>query len=324
MKKKIISLLLIAVMLCCTPFALASEAAVLASPTDFVFDTKTGAFTFTSNDENAGYYFVRVYPVVNGVEATEYVASSRRVNAGSIGEKSGTVNVDSIGWGRYTVKLITFTASGTNYTSPGPVSVQAFYGAGGKLTRPEMMVVGDNNTVEVTIDLYSLSDYKAYQYLPTVRVSLYADEALTNLVAQEDVRTSELVVDTHPTGAYIWPYSLTSGHMNFISEQVGPQGGNSTSYNLTPEVSFTVDAAATYYVVAQAITDYEGIIESSELSEVIAVALNTDEPDYEDFLVLTTSLWLEPSVMGMPTALSGTAEGRVDMAQDQTTSSYVE
>jgi len=108
--KKILALLLIAL---CLGLCAAASADELKAPTDFAFDTESGKLSFVSNDENAGYYFVRIYPVVSGTEANAYVSSSKRINAGKVGEKSGKVDVSAIGWGLYNVKLVTFTASGT-------------------------------------------------------------------------------------------------------------------------------------------------------------------------------------------------------------------
>lgn len=322
--KKILALLLIALCLCLCAAASADE---LKAPTDFAFDTESGKLSFVSNDENAGYYFVRIYPVVNGIEANAYVSSSKRINAGKVGEKSGKVDVSAIGWGLYNVKLVTFTASGTDYTAPAPIILKAFYGVGGTLERPEMLVVADGNTVEITLDRYTLSNWKKFQYMPTVRFSLYADEACTELVASQDVATSELVIDNHPAGGYIWPYSLTTGHMNFEAPMMGPPGASAEGtqpFNLTAEGSLTVEKAGIYYVTAQAISDDEEKIASSQVSEAVKVELTEEAPDFETFEVVKTSLWADPAVMGMPTATPGQAEGRIDAAQGQTTTALIE
>ena len=322
--KRVFSLLLLLVL--CLGLCAAS-AEELKVPSDFTFDTESGKLSFVSNDDNAGYYFVRVYPVVNGQEAAAYVSSSKRINAGKVGEKSGKVDVSTIGWGQYNVKLVTFPASGTDYTAPAPIILKAFYGVGGILERPELLVVADGNTVEITIDRYTLSNWRKYQYMPTVRFSLYADEACTELVATQDVATSGLVVDNHPAGGYIWPYSLTTGHMNFDAPMMGPPGmaaEGTQPYNLTAEGSLTVDKAGTYYVTAQAISDDEEKIASSQVSEVVKVELTEDQPDFETFEVIKTSLWTDPAVMGMPTATPGQAEGRFDAAHGQTTTAIVE
>ena len=54
--KKILALLLIAL---CLGLCAAASADELKAPTDFAFDTESGKLSFVSNDENAGYYFVR-------------------------------------------------------------------------------------------------------------------------------------------------------------------------------------------------------------------------------------------------------------------------
>lgn len=328
MKKKLFGMLLLIALLmtCLMAVATAEEKTVLTAPVDFVFNTSTGEFTFTTTDENAGYYFVRVYPVIGDEEAVEYVASSKRINAGKLGEKSGKVDVSSIGWGAYNVKLITFAAAGTGYTSPDPVVVTAFYGVGGTLEKPEYMAVVDGNTVEFTVDWYSLSHYKDFQHLPTLRYSAYADAKCTQLVATADYNTNDLVVDTHPTMAYIWEYSLTAGHMNYTPAAGGgpgpSAGGSTTSYCLIPQVTLTLDAG-TYYLTVQAISDDESKISSSKVSDVIEVTVTADAPNGE-FEAFKSALWTDPSVMGMPTASSNGAPERVDMTSAQSTTSYAE
>lgn len=318
MKKNWIALLVLAAMLCLT--AVSAMAAEVSAPTDFTFDPQTGEFSFNATDSAAGYYFVRIYPVVNGAEAKEYVASSKRINGSKTGTLSGKVDVSTIGWGQYDVKLITFAASGTGDTAPSPVILSAYYGVGGTLERPEYMAVVDGNTVEITVDWYTLSDYKDFQLLPTLRFSLYADAECTTLVDATDFDANDLVVDTHPTGAYIWEYSLTSGHMNFVG---GGDFGGSTSYCLIPEATLTAPAG-TYYVTVQAISGNEEMIASSKVSDVIEVTLTDEAPDFENFEILTSTLWTDTSVMGMPTAASGGAEGRIDCGRDQQTTSLTE
>ena len=73
----------------------ASTGGDLAAPTDFTADPETGEFSFTANDENMGYYFVRVFPVLNGVEQDAYVASSSRINGGKTGTLTGSFDVST-------------------------------------------------------------------------------------------------------------------------------------------------------------------------------------------------------------------------------------
>ncbi len=324
MKKTLIRVLLLAAMLIVllASAVCAEESVTLTAPVDFTFNTETGEYSFTTTDDNAGYYFIRVYPVISGTEANAYVASSKRINAGKLGEKSGKMDVSSIGWGTYHVKLITYAAAGTDYKTPDAVVLTAFYGVGGTLEKPEYMVVTDGNTVEFTLDWYTLSHYKDFQHLPTIRYSAYADAECTQLIASEDFDTNTLVVDTHPTMAYIWEYSLTAGHMNFTPTASGPMGGETSGYCLVPQVTLTLDAG-TYYLTVQAISDNEEVIASSKASDVIEVTIDGSEPNGE-FETFKSSLWTDPSVMGMPTAASNGGEGRVDSASGQTTTSKVQ
>ncbi|MGN0754956.1 MAG: hypothetical protein ACI4ME_10915 [Aristaeellaceae bacterium] len=315
MKKKLFGMLLLAVMLiaCLATPAFADDKETLTAPVDFSFNPETGAFTFTTTDDNAGYYFVRVYPVVGGEEASEYVASSRRINAGKLGEKSGKVDVSSIGWGAYHIKLVTFAASGTNYAAPDPVIITACYGVGGVLEKPEMMVIADGNTAEFIVDWYSISDYYEYQFMPSVIFRVYSDEACTALVMTDTVNLNDLraTMDTHPAGGYIWGYSTTSSH-----PVLGSMGFANTVWPYTLP-------AGTYYATVQALSDSEDVIASSRVSDVVAFTLTDDAPNGE-YTTSETALWHAPATMGVPCAKPGTYADRIDAAASQVTTSYAE
>lgn len=280
---------------------------------DFTFNSETGEFSFTTTDDNAGYYFVRVYPVVGGEEASEYVASSRRINAGKLGQKSGKVDVSTVGWGEYHIKLVTFAASGTNYTTPNPVIVTVYYGVGGVLEKPEMMIIADGNTAELIVDWYSISDYYAYQFMPNVAFNVYSDEACTALVMTDTINLNDLraTMDTHPAGGYIWGYSTTSNH-----QVLNGMGFANTVWPYTLP-------AGTYYATVQALSDNEAVIASSKVSDVVTFTLTDEEPNGE-YTTSETALWHAPTTMGVPCAVPGTYADRVDAAASQVTTSYAE
>ena len=282
----------------------------LAAPTDFTVDPETGEFSFTANDENMGYYFVRVYSVIDGVEQDQYVTSSSRINGGSTGTLSGTFDVSGIGWGSYHIKLVSFVAAGTDANAPDSVTLTANYGVGGVLEKPEMLVITDGKQAEFIIDHYTLSDYKAYQYLPTVTFNVYSDAECTTLVKSESFDTNTLTMDTHPAGGYIWEYSNNGNH---------PYVSGST---LTPEVTMEDLEPGTYYVTCQAVSSDETAISSSQVSDVVEFTVTADEPTGE-FTSATTSLWQDPQVMGMPCAVAGTYTDRVDFGATQTTSASI-
>lgn len=278
----------------------------LAAPTDFTADPMTGEFSFTSNDENMGYYFVRVFPVLNGKEQDAYVASSKRVNGGKTGKMTGSFDPSTIGWGSYHIKLISYAAAGTDYKAPSAVILNASYGVGGVLERPEMLVITDGSEAQFIVDHYTLSDYKAYQYLPTARFTVYSDAELTTEVASEEFDLSTLVMDTHPTGAYIWEYKNNGNY---------PYVNGST---LVPEVTMTDLEPGTYYVTCTALSNDSSVIADSVPSDAVEFTVTAEAPDYE-FTSATTSLWQDPAVMGMPCAVSGTHTDRVDFGGVQTT-----
>lgn len=282
----------------------------LAAPTDFTADPESGAFSFTANDENMGYYFVRVFPVLNGVEQDAYVASSKRINGGKTGTLTGSFDASTIGWGTYHIKLISFAAAGTGAKAPDAVVLTADYGVGGTLERPEMLVITDGSEVQFIVDEYSLSDYKAYQYLPTAKFTVYSDAACTAEVKSEEFDLSTLTMDTHPTGAYIWEYN-TSGNYPYI---------NGTT--LVPQVTMTDLEPGTYYVTCTAVSSVSDIADSQP-SDAVEFTVTADAPDY-NFTTAATSLWQDPAFMGMPCAIAGEHDDRVDFGGTQTTSAVIE
>lgn len=316
MKKLIALLLCVLTVMSCAFCAFAEETETLTQPADFFFNTETGEFSFTMTDANAGYYFIRVYPVVNGVESDRYVASSRRINGKKTGEVSGSMDISGIGWGTYHIKLITFAPSGKSYQSPSPVILTADYGIGGKLERPELLVITDGNEVEVIVDWYTLSDYYTFQMLPVIQFRVYADEALTEVVAEGSTDLSPLGSEAsmHPAGGVMWKNYTMYGKHDYIM-------GNECNYTLNPDFTAML-SAGTYYVTAQAISGIDAI-QSSEVSDVVAFTVTDEEPNGE-FIAVTTSLWEDPKVMGVMNAIAGgTAEPRVDCGNAQVTSSAV-
>ena len=308
--KKLFILLLAVLCVALCAVAVADE---LQAPSDFTFNTETGEFTFQSNDEHAGYYFVRVYSLTaDGNEVSAYTASSKRVNAGRVGEKKGRVDVSAMGWGAYHIKLVTFAASGTDYTAPAPVILTANYGIGGVLERPELMAVADGNQVELSVDWYSISDYYEYQYLPKVTFNIYSDEALTTPVLTDTVDLADLLatIDRHPAGGYIWGYSPSSNHPTL------------ENFGIINDLYTYTLPAGIYYVTAQALSNDEAVVAASQVSEAVAFTLTDEEPNGE-FVATVSSLWQVPTIMGVPTAVPGQAAGRVDAAQGQTTTSAI-
>ena len=212
MKKDLSLLLLAALLLSCLPMAGLADTA--AAPEDFTFDTVTGKFTFNAVDKNIGYYFVRVYSASSGVEAGEYTVSSKRLNGGKTGEIKGSVKLDDIGWGPYHVKLVANAAAGTGIDSPAPVVLNAFYGVGGTLERPEAMAFYGKNRVQIILDWWTLCDYLGLNYMPYVKITFWADAECTQEVFSDTIDTYALLstLGMNPPGIdYIWGYSQIEG-----------------------------------------------------------------------------------------------------------------
>lgn len=290
-----------------------STSNVFAAPTDFVFDTKTGAFTFTNNDTHAGYYFVRAYSVTNGVEGTTYVASSARINGNTTGAKSGTIDTSAFGWGLYDVKLVSFAAADSGYTAPDPLTIKAEYGIGGVLEKPELLVMADGNEAQVVIDWYTLGDWYVFAALPEVTLNIYSDSALTTVVKTDTIKTTDLIatVDKHPafTYGYIWGYDAASNH-KYLNNQFGFKN-DIYSYTLS---------AGTYYATLQAKSSDTMIFADSKVSDAVSFTLTSDAPT-GTYTAAKSTLWADPSVMGVPCANAGDKTDRVDFAKTQTTTS---
>lgn len=295
---------------------------VLAAPTDFTFNTETGEYSFTANDANAGYYFIRAYKVINGVDEATYTVSSSRINGGTTGKITGSLDTSAFGWGEYDINLVTFKAAGTDYTAPDPVCLSAQYGIGGKMERPEMLAMYSGNTVELVIDWYTLNNYYMYATMPEIEFNFYSDENCTQKVYTSTVDLSDLLatIDIHPAGGYIWGYS-NSVLFQPLSADGAAQGYLYDAYDFTTD---DLGGAGTYYVTAQALAP-ASYITASDVSTVVSFTLTEDEATstYESS---TTALWEAPGSMGVPCAMTsstncGSSSTRVDFGGNQTTTS---
>lgn len=290
---------------------------VLKAPTNFTFDTTTGDFSFTANDANAGYYFVRCFSVVNGAEASTYTVSSKRISGGDTGAKSGNLDVSGFGWGDYNVKLITYAAAGTDYQAPDAVVLKAQYGVGGILEKPEMAIFTEGNLAEVVIDWYTLNDYYAYQFLPELELNFYSDEALTTVVKTDKVDLHDLLstIDVHPAGGNIW------GYVNAENSLHAPLNGQYGFKNDLYE--YTLDAGE-YWVTAKALSTSETTFSSSKVSDVVHITMTADAPTGATFETCKTDLYENPSTLGVPVAMTNhDNSSRVDYAGSQTTTSRI-
>lgn len=85
----------------------------LAAVTNLTFDCNTCAYSFTGV-ENADYYYIRVYAVVDGVESNSAEFQSDKINATSGNTYSGTLEGQYLLAGDYNIYVV---ASGSGYTS---------------------------------------------------------------------------------------------------------------------------------------------------------------------------------------------------------------
>lgn len=300
-----------------------AQGSVLSAPTDFTADPNTGEFSFKATDERMGYYFVRVYHVdENGKETGEYVASSKRIKGGSTGDKSGTLDVSGIPWGTYHINLVSFAPAGTDYESPGALTLTAQYGIGKTLERPEMMAMTSGNQAELIVDWYTLADYFSYEYLPDMKFTFYSDAECTQEIMSDSVDLSLLPKQNGyealpPANGYVWGWAEAQGQHQYTVVSESEQWGSSEktfsfkndvyTYNLDP---------GTYYVTAQALAKDEYTVDS-QVSTPIEIVL-TDGESTEEFETVKTELWKDP-VFGMDRmyASAGVQEDRVNFEEVQ-------
>ena len=347
MKKVLSILLLAALLLSCLPMAGLADTA--AAPEDFTFDTVTGKFSFNAVDKNIGYYFVRIYSASSGVEANEYTVSSKRLNGGKTGEIKGSVKMDNIGWGPYHVKLVANAAAGTGIDSPAPVVLNAFYGVGGTLERPEAMAFFGKNRVQIILDWWTLCDYLGLNYMPNIKITFWKNAECTEEAFSDVIDTYDLLatLGMNPPGIeYIWGYSQIQGTGWMYKTNVkegeeetqeeaapgpGPMfGGSGTTMAFTNDIyTYTTSEqlpAGTYYVTVQALSKDEQILDS-KVSSAMEIVLTDEEaaPDFSDeYSVAKTELWKDPQQMDMPGANPFQVPERVDLISNQETASIIE
>lgn len=303
------------------------SADTLAAPSDLTIDFGTGDFTFTANDADMGYYFLRVYPLVDGEQATEYVATSKRINGGSTGEIAGSLDLSGLSWSTYNFNLVSFAASGSEKEAPEAQTYTYQLGVGGVMERPEMMVLADGSQIDFYIDLFTLSDWNKLQRMPIVDFNVYSDAACTELVRTETVDLSDLA-PVEAAGPWAsgtnWATDAEALHKYLQpaeggTQQMGPMSGPSEPVGLVSQAVLDDLEPGTYYVTATAKGTDDGKISDSQPSEAVEFSV-TDATPTGEFTASKTSLWADPQLGGMgATAQEGTYPDRVDSALSQTT-----
>ncbi|WP_321971157.1 hypothetical protein [Paratractidigestivibacter sp.] len=299
------------------------SADTLAAPTDLNIDFKTGKFTFTSNDEGIGYYFLRVYPTSSDDGTDEYLATSKRINGGT-GQLSGSVDVSSLGWGQYKFNLVSFASTGSEKSAPEVQSCVYQLGVGGVMEKPEMMVLADGKQAEFYIDCFTLSDWYEQQRMPEVEFNVYSDAACTTLVKSQTVDLTDLA-PAAASGPWVtgtnWATDPDALHKYLQPAEGGSSGPMAVTEpaGLTSQLVLDDLDAGTYYVTATAKGTSDGKVSDSKASDVVEFTVTADAPTGE-FVATKTSLWADPELGGGgASASAGAQEGRVDSAASQTT-----
>lgn len=273
----------------------------IGQPTDFELDVETGEFSFTATDENAGYYTARVFKVEDGVETGDQVVASDRINGGTTGTLSGSIDLTSgFTYGDYDVNLVAYPPSGTDYVSADPVTIVIRYGEGGVLEQPELLAMYQGNEVNLIIDWWSLCDYNSLQCMPEVKFTFYSDEALSTVAQEETVDTSELLEClslTPPGTGYIWGVDASEGvpyYHETTYESVDAWGDPIEGFQFLYDFYTYNPGAGTCYITAQAVSPLD-YVEDSQESSAVVVTLTEDEVDpYGTYSESSSDLWEDP------------------------------
>lgn len=301
------------------------SADTLKAPSDLKIDFASGKFSFTSNDEGIGYYFLRVYPMDGAEGADEYAATSKRVNGGS-GELSGSVDLSGLSWNQYKFNLVSFASSGSDKAAPEVQSFTYQLGVGGTMERPEMMVLADGSQAEFHIDLFTLSDWYKQQRMPEVEFNVYSDAECTQLVKTEKADLSQMAPQA-ASGPWAsgtnWATDADALHKYLQpsegGQQSGPMDGSTDPAGLVSQAVLSDLEPGTYYVTATAKGTSDGKVSDSQASEAVEFTVTADAPT-GDFTATKTSLWADPTLGMMgATAAEGTQPDRVDTAAGQST-----
>lgn len=292
----------------------------LAAPSDFSMDFATGDFTFTSNDEGVGYYFLRVYNQGGASAGEEYIATSSRINGGTTGELSGSVDLSGLSWNVYDFNLVGYAAAGSGDQAPETQTFSYQLGIGGTMERPELMVLTDGSQAEFYIDLFTLSDWYAYQRMPQVEFNIYSDADLTELVRTETVDLSDMAPEA-ASGPWAsgtnWATDADALHKYL---QPTEENADTEATGLVAQLTLDDLDAGTYYVTATALGSDDGTILDSQASEAVEFTVSSDAPTGE-FTATQSSQWADPTLSAAGASASeGTYPDRVDFALDQTTS----
>ena len=297
----------------------------LSAPTDFELDIETGEFSFTATDENAGYYTVRVYKVEDGVETGDQITASDRINGGTTGTLTGSIDLSSgFTYGDFDVNLVAYPPSGTDYTSADPVTIVIRYGEGGVLEQPELLAMYQEGEVDLVIDWWSLCDYYLVQCMPEVKFTFYSDEALSTVVSEETVDTADLVQYlslTPPGTGYIWGVDAAEGvpyyHITTYSSD-SAWGSPMEGFRFMYDWFTYTPGAGTYYITAQAISPVDYVSDSQESTAAVVTLTDGEADPYGDWSESTTELWEDPENDGTCVyANSGQKTDRVNFAGSQ-------
>lgn len=208
----------------------------LAQATNFTFDCETLEYSFTGVEE-AGFYFIRVYPVENGVESNSASFQSDKIDGKGAVTYSGTIEDQTLLAGEYNVYVVASGSgysssevkiSGTSYLLAAP-SLSAKWNSGNEedptVTATITVTAGDSYAKDYTVTITNESGAEVYRKTDatTEPITITAEDLGVEALTVEDVY--HVTVEVNAVSGYTLPAAVSAD----IEEQRGWGGSDGGS-----------------------------------------------------------------------------------------------
>lgn len=202
----------------------------LAQVTDFAFDFETGDYSFTGA-ENAAFYYIKVFSVVDGVESVTAVVQSDKIDANASNSYTGTVSYEFLA-GDYTAQVMaagagyksSYTKTSGSSTLQGQATVSAHWKTEEDVvTGAEISIsVKDTVTKDVTVTVTNEAGETVYEsaQVPAGTLALTVEDFGVEALTVEDIYN--VTVTVNQVDGYKAPTEAVNAQ---IEEQQSSSGG---------------------------------------------------------------------------------------------------
>lgn len=215
----------------------ADDRTPLGEASGFTFDFETLEYAFTGA-ENAEFYYIRVFPVVNGAEGNSASFQSDKISADSSNSYSGIIEGQTLLAGDYAAHVV---ASAPGYSS-SDIQVS---GSSAMQGNPTVSATWNTGSSGGFPGMGGGEDTSSDEPVPVT-----ADISIT--AADETVTKSYTLVVTNESGAEVYRNdSAEAGSVNLTAEDFGVEALSTEAvYNVT----VTVNQVSGYKVPAEGVT----------------------------------------------------------------------